>query len=569
MDIVRRMLHWTERKPDAPAFLFATREARFEAQLTFDALTARATVLAARLQELGGHGERAALIFSPGVDFMVAILGCMLAGVIAVPMPLPRRLASRDSADAIIEDCTPRFILTTKLLASRLSNSLAGRPQWQGRTWVVVDDETLNTTIAKSFTQTPADIAFLQYTSGSTSAPKGVMVSHANLVSNLSMMQKSFGTSSASTFACWVPLFHDMGLVLNALHSLFVGARCILMAPLAFMQQPLAWLKVISDNQVDIAGCPNFGYDHCVTYLERRPAQGIDLSSWRIAFNAAEPIRLATLDRFATSFGPFGFDRCAFFPCYGMAEATVMISGKTDRNGPVPDFKLNGRSLASCGSALDGEEVAVVHPDTSTRQAAGVEGEIWVRGPHVAVGYWGNAEATAANFNACIAGESGGWLRTGDLGILDASGESFISGRLKDLIIVRGQNYYPQDIELSIQECHAAFRHQLGAAFIAQVGRNESALVIVQEANHRVHRVASTDELETAVRESVAMEHGLVVHKVAIVSPGAVPRTTSGKIQRAKARALWLAGAFEIGKESPDIEKDLADKAATGLTVED
>ncbi|GEP54864.1 acyl-CoA synthetase [Reyranella soli] len=544
MNIGRRLLHLAERTPDAPAFEFATRETKIDNRLTFGSLAARSTALAAQLQVLDGRGKRAALIFSPGLDFMVALLGCMLAGVIAVPMALPRRLASRDSADAIIQNCTPHFVLTTKALVTRLSAGLADRPQWQGRTWLVTDADAEYTAIAANFTPTPIDIAILQYTSGSTSAPKGVMVSHANLLSNLSMMRKSFGTSSASTFACWVPLFHDMGLVANALHALFVGGRCILMAPLSFMQRPLAWLKVISDHRVDVAGCPNFGYDHCVDYLRNRPVEGIDLSSWRVAFNGAEPIRSATLDRFATAFAPFGFDRRALFPCYGMAEATVIISGKTDRNGPVLECRVGNRSLVSCGSALDGEEVAVVHPDTCSRQAAGIEGEIWVRGPHIAAGYWENAEATATNFNACVEGEDGGWLRTGDLGFLDARGELFVTGRLKDLIVVRGQNYYPQDIELSVQEGHAAFGQQLGAAFVAPAGRNESAVVVVQEADHRLLRLASPGELEAAVREAVALDHGLAVHKAVIVAPGAVPRTTSGKVQRAKARALWLAGFF-------------------------
>jgi acyl-CoA synthetase (AMP-forming)/AMP-acid ligase II len=325
---------------------------------------------------------------------------------------------------------------------------------------------------------------------------------------------------------------------------LFVGANCILMAPAAFMQRPIAWLKVISDHRVDIAGSPNFGFDHCVDYMAARAIEGIDLSSWHVAFNGAEPIRPATLDRFAAAFAPFGFDRCAHFPCYGMAEATVMVSGKTDRTGPPIEGNFGDRTLVSCGSALEGEEIAVVHPDTCVRLAAGIEGEIWVRGPHIPAGYWNNSEATAANFDAGIAGEGRGWLRTGDLGFLDASGELFVSGRLKDLIIVRGQNYHPQDIELAVQEGHAAFRHQLGAAFSAPAGRSEAAIVVIQEADHRLRRLVTTFELEAAVREAVATQHGLSVHTVVIVPPGTVPRTTSGKVQRARARTLWLSGAL-------------------------
>ncbi|MBM3649348.1 MAG: fatty acyl-AMP ligase [Alphaproteobacteria bacterium] len=524
--------------------MFATRDGEIAESLSFAALAARAISLAARLQALGARGERAALIFSPGLDFMVAMLGCMLSGVIAVPMALPRRDASRDQADAIIANCAPRFVLTTKKDATALlAPRLASRPQWQACRSIEIDDGQDEGPVA-DFAPSPGDIAFLQYTSGSTSSPKGVIVSQTNLLANLSMMRKSFGTSSDSRFACWVPLFHDMGLPLNALHALSAGAACILMAPLSFMQRPLAWLKVIADQRVDIAGCPNFGYDHCADYVQTRPPESLDLSSWRVAFNGAEPIRSATLDRFAAAFAPYGFDRRALFPCYGMAEATVIISGKTDRSGPAVQCRRGDSTLVSSGSAFDGEEVAIVEPATCTRLAAGAEGEIWARGPHIASGYWANAEATAAIFDARIAGEDGGWLRTGDLGFLDAAGELFVTGRLKDLIIVRGQNYYPQDIELSVQECHRAFHHQLGAAFTAPVGRTEQAVVVVQEVARRLRHLASDNHLETAAREAVANDHGLAVHKVVVVPPGTVPRRTSGKVQRSKARVLWLAGAL-------------------------
>jgi acyl-CoA synthetase (AMP-forming)/AMP-acid ligase II len=557
-DIGRRLLHWAERTPQAPAFVFVSRDATIEAELTFGTLAERALGLAARLRAMGGRGETAALLFPPGLDFMVAFLGCLLAGVIAVPMALPRREARRDSADAIVENCTPAFILTTGPLMDRLRNGLAGRPQWSPDfRWLAVDEAADDPSIAAGVSPSPpGDVAFLQYTSGSTSNPKGVMVSHANLMRNLEMMQAAFGTSGRSRLASWLPLFHDMGLIGNALHALFLGAPCFLMAPLSFMQRPLAWLRVISEHRVDFAGCPNFGFDHCVDHLRSRGAEGLDLSSWRIAYNAAEPVRSATLERFATAFAPVGFDRRALYPCYGMAEATVMISGKTDRAGPPIESTLAGKPIVSCGSALPGEEIAVVDPETCRRQSVGVVGEIWVRGPHVSAGYWDNAGATAACFDAILADAilpdgGGGWLRTGDLGFLDARGELFVSGRLKDLIIVRGQNYYPQDIEFSAQEAHDAFHGMPGAAFVTARGQHAEALVVVQEADHRLRRMTSTDALQTAIRETVALDHGLSVHRAVIVRPGTVPRTTSGKVRRVQARALWEAGALGTTDDEP------------------
>jgi acyl-CoA synthetase (AMP-forming)/AMP-acid ligase II len=461
-------------------------------------------------------------------------------------MALPRRAARHDAADAIVENCTPAFMLTTASLIDRLRAGLADRPQWsRGARWLAVDGLADNPSRAAGVSPaSPGDVAFLQYTSGSTSNPKGVMVSHANLVRNLEMMQAAFGTSGESRLASWLPLFHDMGLIGNALHALFLGVPCFLMAPLSFMQRPLAWLRVISEHRVDFAGCPNFGFDDCVDHLRSRGADGLDLSSWRVAYNAAEPVRSATLERFAAAFAPFGFDRRALYPCYGMAEATVMISGKTDRTAMPIESTLAGKPIVSCGSALPGEEIAVVDPETCRRHAVGVVGEIWVRGPHVSSGYWDNAEATAACFDAILADEGGGWLRTGDLGFLDASGELFVSGRLKDLIIVRGQNHYPQDIEFSAQEAHDAFHGLPGAAFVTARGEHAEALVVVQEADHRLRRLTSIDALQTAIRETVALDHGLSVHRAVIVRPGTVPRTTSGKVRRVQARALWEAGAL-------------------------
>ena len=548
-DIAHCLVHWSEKRPDRTAFQFASREGTIVAELTYGALAVKAAALARHLS-VHGSGERAVLLFAPGLDFVVAMLACVFAGVIAVPMPLPRRPGHGDSADSIIENCTPRFVLTTRDLRDRLGTALARRPRWQACTWIAIDEEPVQSADPGSFAPSAGEIALLQYTSGSTSAPKGVVVRHANLMSNLAMLTHAFGTSEDSRLACWVPHFHDMGLIGNVLHALYLGATCILMAPLSFMQRPLAWLKVISEQRVDFAGCPNFGYDHCVSVFRSRPSQDLDLSCWRIAYNGAEPVRSATLEQFAATFVPHGFDRRALFPCYGMAEASVIISGKTDRTGDVIESRIDGRPVVSCGAALIDEEIAIVDPATRHERAPRQVGEIWVSGPHVAAGYWNNPEATAQSFGAEIVGRQGGWLRTGDLGFLDEQGELFVTGRLKDVIIIHGQNHYPQDIELSVQEAHPAFRHQLGAAFSAPSGTTESALVVVQEVNHRLRSQLPRAELEAAIREAVLLDHGLAVHRAIVVPPGTVPRTTSGKVQRGRARDLWLAGALGAKAEA-------------------
>jgi acyl-CoA synthetase (AMP-forming)/AMP-acid ligase II len=548
-DIVQHLLHWASEKPHAAAYKFVTREGAIASELSYRALLSRAQGVAATLRDRGSPGARAALVFVPGLEFLVAFFGCMLAGVIPVPMSPPRRLAERDSTNSIMRNCKPSFVLTTFDLSLKLSRSVAERAEWGALDWLSIDTITAQAYVGTTIALLQRDVAFLQYTSGSTSNPKGAMITHGNLSSNLAMMQRSFRTSSESVFVSWLPLFHDMGLTLNALHAVAVGACCILMAPMTFMQRPLQWLRTVSEYKADIAGAPNFAYDHCVDRLRSEDAEALNLTNWRVAFNGAEPVRQATLERFSSAFAPFGFDRRALFPCYGMAEATVMISGKTEfEKGPMTR-NYDGGQIVACGSALSGEEIAIVDPDTRQRRACLTAGEIWIRGPNVAIGYWAEEEATEATFHARIEGEMETWLRTGDLGFLDQFGELFITGRLKDLIIIRGENHYPQDIEFTVKECHPALYGQLGVAFTTTGTRGESRLVVVQELSRKWRNRASKRDLDSAIREAVVKQHGIAAHQVVIVSVGAIPTTTSGKIQRARCRELWLANAYSVSDD--------------------
>jgi acyl-CoA synthetase (AMP-forming)/AMP-acid ligase II len=354
-----------------------------------------------------------------------------------------------------------------------------------------------------------------------------------------------------------------MGLIINALQSLYAGSPCVLLAPVAFMQRPLLWLRAIGEYRAEVAGGPNFAFDLCVERYRREQMEGVDLSGWKLAFNGAEPVRAATIRRFAETFAPHGFAPKTMFPAYGMAEATVLVSAGRRGSGKVartlsreglrhnraaaPREDADAQTVVGCGRALAGERIAIVDPDSLQRLAAGLIGEVWVAGPNVARGYWRNPEASAAAFGARIAGEEPDdrWLRTGDLGFLDQSGELFITGRIKEIVIVRGANHYPQDIEHTVQGCHPALRRHGGAAFTVAEDGEVERLVVVQEVERTHRRRIVVDEVVGRIREAVVSEHEIVPYRIALLRPGALPKTTSGKIQRALSRQLWLEGSLD------------------------
>jgi acyl-CoA synthetase (AMP-forming)/AMP-acid ligase II len=550
-----------ETQADERAYIFLGDRGAEEAVLTFRQLHDAARTVAARLTEIARPGDRAILVFPPGVEFMIAFFGCLIARVIAVPMMMPRRQSGRDSSAAIMANCEPVVALTTAAFATR--QDLQERFSRERLQWLPVDLTQADPQAAGWPAPDPHDIAFLQYTSGSTSDPKGVAVSHANLLANLEMIRRSLGTTRQSTYVNWVPLYHDMGLILNALEALYVGALCVLMAPNAFMQRPLNWLRAIGHYRAEVGCSPNFGYDLCVSRYRADQMQDVDLSAWKVALNGAEPVHAETITRFAETFAAYGFDRNAAFPAYGMAEATLLISGGSRGAGHVtrtvsrsglqahaaaaPAGPDDVQILVGCGRALVNERIAIVDPDHCRRLPADRIGEIWVNGPNVARAYWRNAEATAAALNARIEGEDDGanWLRTGDFGFLDQSGELFITGRIKDLIIVRGINHYPQDIEHTVQALHPALRQNGGAAFSVTDERGDETLVIVQEIERTERNRIDPDEMKGLIREGVTDQHELFARHIVLIKPGALPKTTSGKIQRSLARRHWQERRFD------------------------
>src|SRR3984893_10662272 len=548
-------------QPDDRAYVFLGDRGAEQAVITFRQLHDAAKALAARLIKIARPGDRAILVFPPGLEFLVAFFGCQIARVIAVPMMMPRRQSARDSSAGIMANCQPAVALTNSAFAIR--KDLQARFLGERIQWLSVDLTPVESEAADLPEPDPQDIAFLQYTSGSTSEPKGVAVSHANLLANLEMIRISLGTTRQSTYVNWVPLYHDMGLILNALEAFYVGALCVLMAPNAFMQRPLNWLRAIHHYRAEVGCSPNFGFDLCVSRYRADQMQGVDLSSWKVALNGAEPVHAETIKRFAETFAGHGFDRSAAFPAYGMAEATLLISGGRRGAGHVtrtvsrsrlqahaveaPIDQADVQTLVGCGRALVNERIAIVDPDSCVRLAADQVGEIWASGPNVARHYWRNAEASMTNLSARIAGADDGtnWLRTGDLGLLDESGELFITGRIKDLVIIRGINHYPQDIEHTVQALHPALRQNCGAAFSVPDERGEETLARVQETERSATHGINPAEMKEIIREGVTDQHELFARPIALIRPGALPKTTSGKIQRSRARMLWLERHFE------------------------
>ncbi|MEW5929291.1 MAG: AMP-binding protein, partial [Gemmatimonadota bacterium] len=548
--------------PARNAYTFLLNGEVEEGSITYGELDRRARAVAARLQALGARGERALLLYPPGLEYVAALFGCFYAGVTAVPAYPPRRSRTDTRLQGIVADCAPTLALTTRELLGEAERLCAHTPELGGLRWLATEDVAADE--AERWTDLGAagdTLAFLQYTSGSTAAPKGVMVSHGNLLHNLALIERLAGYTPQTRSVIWLPPYHDMGLIGGILQPLFTGYWAALFSPVAFIQRPARWLEAVSRYGATSSGGPNFAYELCVHAVRPEERAALDLSRWEIAFNGAEPVRAETLRAFAESFAPSGFRARAFYPCYGLAEATLMVTGSRPAELPVvravdPDALGEGSVVADTdpegryrlvgsGRSADSQRVLIVDPATLRECAPDRVGEVWVRGPSVAHGYWGRAEETAETFGAFVAGTGEGpFLRTGDLGFLEG-GELFVTGRLKDLIVIRGRNHYPQDIEQTAARSHAGLRAGSSAAFSVDQG-GEERLVVVQEVSRQAAAGMDVEEVADAIRRAVASEHGVQVHAVAVVKPGGVPKTTSGKVQRRACRAKFYAGDLPL-----------------------
>ena len=548
------------RHPDRLAYTFLVDGEREEQKLTYGELDQQARAIAARLQASELDGQRVLLLYAPGLDYIAAFLGCLYAGVIAIPAYPPRNNQSLLRLQMIHADAQAAAILSTSLIKARAELLFAEVPALKILPWITTD--TLESRLAATWTPPEIDVrslAFLQYTSGSTALPKGVMISHGNLLHNEQCIRELFQQTEDSIIVGWLPFYHDMGLIGNVLQPLYVGAMCVLMSPVAFLQRPFRWLQAISNYHGTTSGGPNFAYELCRSRVTAEQRAKLDLSSWRVAFNGAEPIRSETLDRFAATFAECGFSRESFYPCYGLAESTLVVSGKLHSGAPsVKSFKAgalesnravecdtqqtNSRSLVSCGASLHNDRI-IVDPQTLTESLTGQVGEIWVKSTSVAQGYWNRPEETEHTFHAYLSDTGAGpFLRTGDLGFLH-EGELFITGRAKDLLIIRGQNHYPQDIELTVERCHLALRPGFGAAFSVEL-EGEERLIVVQEFDPRSK--ADVHEVINQIRQVISDEHELHAHAVALIKRGTIPKTSSGKIQRHACRTAFLNGTLNI-----------------------
>ncbi len=555
-----------EETPDRLAYLLLADAEEDELSLTCGEVCRRAQAIAAHLQTLRAQGERALLLYPPGLDYIAAFFGCLFAGVIAVPAYPPRPNRNLDRLEAIAADAGATFALATGQLTSS-GRQLSGHSPALGKLrWVTTD--TLPLELADEWREHRADgdsLAYLQYTSGSTAAPKGVMISHANVLHNSAYIHQGFEHTPESVSLTWLPHFHDMGLLDGIIQPLYGGFAGLLMSPAAFLQRPLRWLRAISRHRVTHSGGPNFAYDLCARKIRADERATLDLSCWQVAYNGAEPVRRETLERFAALFAPCGFRPQAFYPAYGLAEATLKVAGGRVAAAPVfLDVEADAlarnriaeatggeadvrRLVGSGGASLD-TEIAIVHPETRRRCAPDEVGEIWVRSASVAAGYWMRAEETEQTFRAYLVTGEGAFLRTGDLGFVK-SGELFVTGRLKDLIIIRGRNLYPQDIEAAVESCHPALRRGSGAAFSVDVDGAER-LVIVQELEPR-HK-PDPGEVFERVREVVAEEFESRPFAILLLRAGSIPKTSSGKIQRRACREKFTAHAFDAVAEWHD-----------------
>lgn len=582
------ILHYrAQAQPDQKAYTFLSGETE-TGSLTYLELNSKVLGIAGFLQSRLPRDSRVLLAYQPGLEFVLAFLACLCAGVVAVPAYAPRRNQKTGRLRSIVANADIQFALTDDGSVASFKAFCAGDPLLSRLLWLVTD------TVAPQMSEQWQDpksssetLAFLQYTSGSTGQPKGVMVSHANILHNLASIKTGFGHSDQSQGVIWLPPYHDMGLIGGVLQPLYAGFPVCLMSPVDFLQQPIRWLRAVSRYRATTSGGPNFAYELAVRRSSSEKREGLDLSRWEVAFTGAEPIRAETLDRFVETFEPYGFRREAFYTCYGMAESTLIITGSTKLTAPMvehisagalekgqilrsPVERQDTRTVVSCGHVLNGQTVMIIDPDSLLSCEAGQVGEIWVSGDSVAQGYWNQPELTEASFQANISesardksleneslenenseGESPGntanvgpFMRTGDLGFF-AGNHLFVTGRLKDLIIIRGQNRYPQDIELTIEKSHPALRADAGAAFSVELNGDER-LVIVQEVKRSHLRQLDAEEVLKSIRQAVTTHHALEVYVIALIKTSSIPKTSSGKIRRRACKQAFTDGQLNI-----------------------
>ena len=552
-----------ESQPDQLAYRFLADGETESGTLTYQQLHQQALQIACYLQSFLSPGDRVLVVYpySAGLEFIAAFFGCLYAGVIAVTDNPPVSTQAIPKLQTRLESSQCRAILSTETLIQQIQTQFSVETRHGASLRWVATDTLFSKNLATQWKEPQINgdtIAFLHYTSGSTGTPKGVMVTHQNVIHNSDIIYNAFGHNPNSRGLIWLPLFHDMGLIGGVIQPLYGGFPVTLMSPISLVQKPFRWLEAISQYQATTSGGPNFAYDLVCRTATPEKLEKLDLSSWDIAFSGAEPVRLETLKRFAEIFGPSGFKPEAFYPCYGMAETTLFISGGNkhqtphilsvdavalEQNQVIIQPSTKTRSLVSCGFPWLGDEVIIVDPEQLTRRDENQVGEILVSGKGVGLGYWGKPEDTETTFKVYVDGQ-GPYLRTGDLGFLH-EGELYITGRIKDMMILWGRNRYPQEIEATLDTCHPAIRPGHSAAFSIETEIGEQ-LIIASEIERRYLRNLNVEEVVNTIRQAVAEQNTVDVFAIVLLKTTTIPKTTSGKIQRRACRTKFLEGSLDI-----------------------
>ena len=546
-------------KPEAIAYIFLEDGEHKEIKLTYRELENRVKAIAKQLQGIVDPGSRALLVYSynDSLEFIQAFFGCLYAGVVAVSCHPPMNRLTTVEVQTRLVDAKAEIVLSNATLLPQLQKQLTDSENAAVK-W-------LDTTKIKALAEDyripaidPDSLAFLQYTSGSTGEPKGVTIAHRCLLQNQEMLRLAFGHDEHSVGAGWLPLFHDMGLIGNVIQTIYLGACCVMMSPVSFVQKPIRWLQAVSKYKVTTSGAPNFAYDLLCDRAKDSQIEQLDLSNWKLAFCGAEPVKEATIERFSQKFAACGFQKSAFYPCYGMAEATLMITGGDYRKPPIVKYidkialeenKVVGKSKEQSGVTtivsaghpwLDGK-IAIANPQTLTECAADEVGEIWFASSSVGKGYWQKPEVTVKTFQATLNGKQ--YLRTGDLGFI-CDNELYITGRLNDVLVFWGLNHYPQQIERTVEESHEALKPNCGAAISVNVAGER--LVIVQEIERSHRRSFVLEDVVESIRWAIFQQHFIDVYSIVLLKPGALPKTSSGKVQRNATKERYLADDLSV-----------------------
>jgi acyl-CoA synthetase (AMP-forming)/AMP-acid ligase II/alkylation response protein AidB-like acyl-CoA dehydrogenase/acyl carrier protein len=564
--IVDALSHWREVNPNKTAFTFLSDKGSKESDITFAELHRKVMAFASLLRAEQMEGQRIIIVLPSGIDYAVAFLSCLASGAIAVPLYPPNGKRDWGRLRTVIEDCQPKAVMLNRSVSDRYRNEFSTVLSPRDYRYFLVDELTLPAgNPATGFEIDPKRIAFLQYTSGSTGNAKGVMVSHENIMHNAHYMAAAMGNGMDSVDVSWLPFYHDMGLIGKVLQALSVGAHAVLMSPYSFLRNPICWLKAISDYKGTLVGAPNFAYDLCVDKVSESDIDSLDLSTLQVAYNGSEPIKATTMERFYQRFKRAGFRKEAFFPAYGLAEATLYVAGGPRHKLPVtlevdrdslnegnvtaatlhpssPDYADRVQSCVSVYEPFPDQTVRIVDPTTWAVLPERRVGEIWVKSRSIARGYWNKRKETAETFQAYTTDTGEGpFLRTGDLGFFH-DGHLYIAGRIKELVIVNGINHYPQDIEETVQSLSDNFRVHSGAAF----GFEDDKLAIIQGINRTKASPQELDDLISRIRQTVLQVHGISPSYVGLVSPGEIAKTSSGKIQRGFIRRRFLSGELPL-----------------------